>query len=121
MAKKRVRRRGERGSLADLMNGSAPIPSGVNVEAVMRIFDENGGPGAIDWAEMERTEAAIVAREDQRDATGVDALRDLDAPSGNSDAAMVEYLESKGALSDDHDIKRAIIIRLAKEYAKRRR
>jgi hypothetical protein len=101
------------------MSGRAPLRAGVNREKVWRILDERGGPDAIDWDDMARLEAAIVAREDQAHAKGRDALRELRAPGGISDAGMVEYLDSQGAFPGEDDMRLAIMIRLLKEYGGR--
>jgi len=105
--------------LADLMSGRRPLPRGVNMEIARRIVDERGGTDAIDWEDVRRTEAAILARQDQADAAAMDALRDLQAPGGLSEAGMVEYLESKGGLPSEEDMKNALMVRILKELGGR--
>jgi hypothetical protein len=106
----------ERGwSLADLMSGRAPLPRGVNMEIAGRVAEELGGLDAIDWEDMRRCEAAILARGDQSHSAAQEALRDLHAPRGISEAGMAEYLHSKGGLPSREDMELALIIRILRE------
>jgi hypothetical protein len=112
--------REERGySLADLMSGRQPLPRGVNMENAVRVLDEMGGLDAVDWEDLRRKEAAILARQDQSHAAAKDALRALHAPDGISEAGMVEYLISKGGLPGEADMQLALTIRILRELGGR--
>jgi hypothetical protein len=105
--------------LADMMSGARPLPSRIDLEKWGRIIEDHGGLDAVDWEDLDRCEAAILAREDQSNMAARAALLDLHAPDGISEAGMVEYLDSKGALPGRKDMELTVTIRVHRELGGR--